>query len=104
MSLVEELKSVLPTRVARWTVVLTGVLLPLSSQAPVFLKPLLWPKVLEKDLVLYQILAIIAALSIGAFIIALSMWHYYAFSKGRQKRRFAEQYLQALKNRGSRNP
>lgn len=101
MSVIEELKSVLPTKVARWTVVLIWPLLLLAFHTPEFLKPLLWSKSTEKDIALYQILAILLVLLIAAFVISLSVWHYHAFGKGKQKKQISKLYLEALKNRGS---
>lgn len=103
MSLIEELKNFLPTKVARLTVVLIWPLLLPAFQAPDFLKPLLWNKATEKDIALYQVLAISLVLLIGAFIIFLSVWHYRAIGKGKQKKQLAKLYIEALKNRGSNN-
>ncbi|MDP3125028.1 MAG: hypothetical protein Q8M84_05275 [Thiobacillus sp.] len=100
MSLVEELRSLLPTRVAKWTLALTALLLPLAIKSPLFLKPLLWPTASEKDIVLYQILVTTLLLLVGLFVTIISIWHHYAFGRGRRKKQIGKQIIEVIKNRG----
>jgi hypothetical protein len=100
MSLLEELKHLLPTRVAKWTVALTALLLPLAIESPLFLKPLLWPTASEKDIVLYQISATALLVLVGTFVTILSIWHHYAFGRGLRKKQIGAKIVEAIKNRG----
>jgi len=64
----DEIEHLLPTKGARWTVVLTSLLLTPAFQAPVFLKPFLWTTATEKYISLLQIIATILVLLVGSFI------------------------------------
>ena len=68
MNVHDEIEHLLPTKGARWTVVLTSLLLPLAWQLPEFLKPFLWTISTPKELALLQILATILVLLVGSFI------------------------------------
>ena len=78
MSVLDELADLLPTKAARWTAALTGMLLPLAFAAPHYLSPLM-PKSTEAEIVLEQILAptLIALLGTLA-VLALVVRAYHA--------------------------
>lgn len=75
--MIETLEHLLPTPSARWSALLTGMLLPPAFLAPPFLKPLLWPTATDKELLLLQLLASILVLLVGSFVALVSAVHAY---------------------------
>jgi len=66
--MIEEIKSLLPTPLTKGLASLFCLLLPLAFQAPQFLRPLFWPKLTDRDLVLLQIIATVFVLFIELLV------------------------------------
>ena len=77
MSLLTELKVWLPTPVARWSALLTSILLPPSFLAPSFLQPLLAPKATEAEVILAQLLMPTLIVLFFAFATTISVIRAY---------------------------
>jgi hypothetical protein len=81
MSLLAELKDLLPTPVARWSALLTSTLLLPAFLAPRFLQPLLAPKATEAEIVLAQILMPALIILFGSLFTLLSVIRAYNTQK-----------------------
>lgn len=77
MSLLTELRDLLPTPVARWSTLLTSTLLLPAFLAPRFLQTLLAPKATEAEIVLAQLLLPALLVLFFAFLSLVSVIRAY---------------------------